>query len=168
MRYALIIAVLAVVACGSDRETITEPARPLRLEQITLDMSPDANGRHPARIDLIRARDVTVIDRLLSFGTRSWFGETRDAFRKAHPAVQFDSWEIVPGTTIGPVDLAIEDWVGGVLFCGTLNLSTVSPPIRFERDGEVVVQIDDVGCTLRGGSASKEPAWWQEWLRDWW
>ena len=167
--HVVVLAVIALAGCAGDTEKVTTPARPLILERISLVMAPETNDHWPAQVDLVRVRDVELVGQLLRTETRTWFAESRDAFRQAHPEALFDSWEVVPGTVAGPFDATLDDGpVAGVLFCGTLSAASVPPPIRFERDGEVTVHIDDEGCTLSGGSPSKEPTNWFGSLFDLW
>ena len=153
---ANLLVLLATVGCASDRGAATEPVRPLRLENITLAMVQGANNNSPARVDLIRVEDVTLIKQLLSIETTAWFAEKRDAFRNAHPEAIFNIWEPVPGVVSGPFEVGLDIDVAGVLFCG---VKIASAPLRFERDGNVIVRIDDTGCVISGGEPSDEPGW---------
>ena len=153
---------IAIAGCAGGRETVTEPAQPLELDRISLAAAPGTNDNWPVRVDLVRVRDATLVSRLLHTQTRAWFAESSHTFRQAHPEGFFHSWEVVPGTVVGPVDVDVEGPVAGVLFCETPS----SPlPIRFERDGDVVVRIDDEGCALVGGSPSKKSSLWSGWWR---
>ena len=160
MKYATVTALCLFIlagCAGNNAEKITEPERPLRLNHLSLVMPAQSNENWPARVDLVRVTDVALANHLLSIETRAWFKKSREAFRQAHPEVFFDSWEVVPGTVVGPLDVGVTRPVAGVLFCGTLASRSVPPPVRFERDGDVAVRIDDEGCTLSGGKPSKKP-----------
>jgi hypothetical protein len=147
---------IGLAGCATDGETLTEVKRPLRLERITLTVASKANDNWPVPVELVRVQDATLIDQLLRIEAQAWFDGEADAFRKAHPEAFFGFWEVVPGTVVGAEDVEIEDEeVAGVLFCGLRSNPT--PPLRFERDGDVTVHIDDDGCRLSGGEPSKEP-----------
>lgn len=153
----VVLAALVTAGCAgsADRTAVaTEPARPLELETLKLVMEHGANDNSPARVDLVRAQDVKLIDRLLGIESGAWFAGERDAFRSAHPEVLFDEWEPVPGFVVGPEKVAVDVVVAGVLFCG---VNDGSAPLRLERDGDVAVHIGDDGCEVRGGTPSKEP-----------
>ena len=151
---------IAIAGCAGGPETITEPARPLELDRISLAAAPGTNDNWPVRVDLVRVQDVTLVSRLLHTQTEAWFAESRHAFRQSHPEGFIHSWEVVPGTVVGPVEVEVEGSVAGVLFCGT---PSTPQPIRFERDGDVVVRIDDAGCALIGGKPSKKAGFWSGW-----
>ena len=157
---AALLVPIVIAGCTGGRETITEPARALELDRISLAAAPGTNDNWPVRVELVRVRDVALVRQLLHIQTEAWFAESSHAFRQSHPEGFIYSWEVVPGTVVGPVDVAVEGPVAGVLFCETPS----SPlPIRFERDGDVVVRIDDEGCALIGGQPSKKSSLWSAW-----
>ena len=142
---------------GGSGERAEEPLRPLRVEHMTLVMPAGVNDDWPARVELVRVTDNRLVAQLLGIEAGSWFDEAGERFRLAHPEAFFDAWEIVPGTAAGPVGIEVDGDVSGVLFCKT---SMPSPPLKFERDGDVTVHIGDEGCTLSGGEPSREPSLW--------
>ena len=133
-----------------------QPRRLLELEQITFAMAPGVNDNWPVRVELVRVKDADLVSELLRIETGAWFSGSRTAFRSSNPDAFIDWWEVVPGTTAGPFGAEIDDDVEGVLFCG---LRSPPPPLRFDRDGEVVVKIEDESCRLTGGEPSKEKDW---------
>lgn len=151
----LLAALLLASCAGRDDPTAVE--RPLKLKRLTVDMAALANDRWPARLDLVRFEDASLADELLRVQTDAWFAGGRQTFERAHPEALFDSWEVVPGTVTGPFDVKAEGKVAGVLFCGT---RTPPPPLRVERDGEVVLYVDEQGCSLGGGAPSKARGPW--------
>ena len=138
------------------------PERPLRLRQIELEMIEDPSRSMPVRVELVRVADARLMPEILGIDTRDWFGEGGQSFRSAHPEAIYDSWEIVPGTAIGPFAMQVDGDVAGVLFCDTL---AAPPPLRFELDGAVRVTIDDDGCELSGGESSRSGINWFFWRR---
>lgn len=148
---------VALTACAG-RSPSEPPERPLRLKRIELSMADNANQDWPARVELVRMKDARLADELLRFETDDWFGEGGRAFKNGHPEVFFDDWEVVPGTTIGPFDVRLRDDVVGVLFCDT---RADPPPLRFERNGDVMVRVEEGGCTLDGGRPSREKSLWR-------
>ena len=147
---AMLLALLS--GCGGGDAT-ERPLRPLRVSNITLTMPEGVNGNWPARVELVRVTDDRLVTQLLGIEAGAWFKEAREGFRRAHPEVLFDTWEVVPGTVVGPVKVGVVEDVSGVLFCET---RVPLPPLKFERDGDVVVHIDDKGCALSGGEPSSE------------
>jgi len=143
---------LLTVGCASKSESPTKPARPLKVRNISLVMLPNANEAWPVKVELVRVKDVALVDALLGMETGEWFGEAGRAFRQAHPQVVHDSWEVVPGTNVGPFAVQRRGRFAGVLFCDTKQ---PSPPLKFERNGEVTVSVGDAGCSLVGGNPSR-------------
>ena len=142
-----------LLGCATDSARI-EPTRPLRVENATLSLAPDANDRRPVRVSFVRVADERLAEDLLAVTGSEWFeGGGQDGFLAAHPTAVHDWWEVVPGTTIGPFDLRARGGLAGVLFCD------VGPraPVRVERDGELRIGIDDDGCRIEGGEPSREP-----------
>ena len=117
-------------------------------------MERGANTNSPGRVDLVRVADPAVVDKLLAIDTATWFETQRDAFRNAHPEAFIDEWEPVPGVVVGPEPVALEADLAGVLFCAAAR---AAPPIRLERDGDLIVHVTDAGCEIRGGTPSKAP-----------
>ena len=143
----------ALLGCATDPGR-NEPARPLRIESATLSLSPQANGRRPVRVSLVRVDDERLAEDLLAAAGSDWFdGGGRDAFLAAHPTAVHDWWEIVPGTTIGPFDLRTRRGSAGVLLCDV----GARAPVRVARDGDLRIGIDDDGCRIEGGEPSREP-----------
>ena len=157
MRFVVgaIVAMMLAGACRST-EAPTEPARPLKLKTVSLSMSAEANDNWPVPVELVRFEDAALADILLSKDAKNWFDGDGENFRRAHPEVRSDSWEVVPGTLVGPFEVRMRGKLAGVLFCGTRQAAA---PLRVERKGDVVINIDDTGCTLTGGSPTKERSW---------
>lgn len=152
----LALAALLLLGCGG-RGDDSAVERPLKLKQLTVDMAEQTNDNWPARLDLVRFEDASLADELLRVETDVWFASGKQTFERAHPEALFDSWEVVPGTVVGPFDVKVDGRVVGVLFCGT---RTPPPPLRVERDGKVVVHVDEDGCSLGGGKPSKARGPW--------
>lgn len=147
----------ALMSCAG-RSASEPPERPLRLKRIELAMAENGNQNWPARVELVRMKDARLAGELLRFETDDWFGEEGEAFKSGHPEVILDDWEVVPGTSIGPFDVRVRDDVVGVLFCDT---RADPPPLRFERNGDVLVRVEESGCTLDGGRPSREKSLWR-------
>ena len=141
---AVLLAVL-VAGCAGQGEKITKPKDPLKLRSITLHMEEGVNGDWPVRVDLVRTKDADLLPRLTAMKTDGWFGEAGASFRDAHPEVYVESWEIVPGTVIGPFDVKLRERVAGLLFCDT---QSTPPPLRLTNEGSVLVTVDDERCRL--------------------
>ena len=119
-------------------------------------MARGVNDDWPVPVGLARVKDEALVQPLLAIDAMAWFGEAGERFRNAHPQARFDSWEVVPGSVIGPVEVKVAgDWAG-VLFCG---LRSGAVPLRVEQNSNVTVRIEDAGCVLEGGERSKEVPW---------
>lgn len=150
------LAALAVAGCGATGGAGNPGAASLAVETLTLRMAPGVNDSWPVPVELVRVADPAAMDRLLEMNAADWFGGAGEAFRVANTDALYDAWEVVPGTTTGPFDIRVAGRYGGVLFCD-LRGEEPQLPVRFERDGDVLVSIADEGCTLAGGCASRRP-----------
>lgn len=155
-------AFLAACAGGPAQEEPKEPEKPLRIETIKLVTVKGANDNTPVQVDLVRVRDAFLLPELLKTETRAWFAEGRDKFRNAHPDAHIDSWELVPGTVVGPADIELDGDVAGVLFCGLMKVGEENAgiPQRVARDGDLIVTIGDTECVVGGGEPSREKSGW--------
>lgn len=151
----LLVPFLFLSGCGN-KETAVKPARPLKLNSIIISMEESINESWPVSIELIRVNDAALVEELLSIETKSWFDKKGSAFVVANPQAIINSWEIVPGTRVGPQRVKARGRLAGVLFCD-LRGEEPPPALRFERDGNVVIHVTDDGCVLEGGTPSKEP-----------
>lgn len=136
---------MLLVGCAGKSEEITKPKDPLKLRSITLQMAEKANANWPARVALVRIKDAALLPRLTAMKSDGWFGEAGTSFRAAHPDIYVDSWEVVPGTVVGPFKIRLRERVAGLLFCET---SASPPPLRLDMDGHVVVSVDDDRCRV--------------------
>lgn len=142
---------LIVAACaGRNPYAIDDP---VKVKQVSLIMAPGANGNRPARVELVRVEDERLVADLIATDTSAWFGETGDAFKRAHPSASYDDWELVPGHAVGPVNVKRKGRFAGILFC---NAQSGSTPFRVQRDGHLTVAIDDTGCRLEGVGRKKK------------
>lgn len=137
---------------GRNPDAPQKPKNPVRLKTVSLAMSKEANSGWPAKVELVRVRDEGLANVLLRIKAADWFGTEGDAFRQANPFAQYDAWEVVPGTNIGPFKTRRRGRFAGVLFCG---IQSERPPYRMHRDGNVMIYIDDEGCTVTGTSDAK-------------
>ena len=153
-RIALVVLMLLIVtACaGRNPYAIDDP---IKLKRMSFVMAPGANDDWPARVELVRVADERLVAELIATDTSAWFGETGNAFKRAHPKASYDGWELVPGHASGPVDVKRKGKLAGVLFCDAQSGST---PFRVQRDGHLTVVIDDAGCRIEGG-ARKNRRW---------
>ena len=153
------LVVLPTTGCASKGEKITKPKDPLKLRSMVLRMESGANGNWPVRVDLVRTKDADLLPRLTAMKADGWFGEAGTSFRDAHPEVYVDSWEVVPGTVVGPFKVRLRERVAGVLFC---NTRSSPPPLRLAIDGAVLVTVDDDRC--RVGEGRNEPQQRRRWF----
>ena len=145
----VLISLIATACAGRNPYAIDDP---VKVKRVSLVMAPGANGNRPARVELVRVEDERLVADLIATDTSAWFGETGAAFRRAHPSVSYDAWELVPGHPVGPVNVKRKGKFGGILFCGAQSGST---PFRVQRDGHLTVAIDDTGCRLEGVARKK-------------
>ena len=152
---------------GGGGERNAKPDPPVKIKTVSLAMLPDTNDNWPAAVELVRVRDESLVEVLLRTDTADWFAETGESFRMAHPDALFDDWEVVPGSTVGPVKVGRRGRFGGVLFCG---LREPGPPVRVTHKGRVMITVDDSGCVVsRTSKNPKKPdapntdKWWIPW-----
>ena len=164
-RSALLLIVLLATGCGggTQKESVTTPVRLLELESLTFRVKAGANANRPVRVELVRVQDTDRIRELTRIDPAAWFESAGEAFCQAHPEAFCDDWELVPGRLTGPFEMAVDEKVAGVLFCESL---TGAPPLRMDRNGDVMVDIEDDGCAVSGGEPVREPSRWNP--LNWW
>ncbi|MDE0372535.1 MAG: hypothetical protein OXI73_08330 [Rhodospirillales bacterium] len=126
---------------GGDR-----PQPVIRVTWVSVAMPPNINGNWPVPVELVRVRNEALVQTLLQTETDAWFGDAGANFRVANPDAFFDAWEIVPGTSIAPVNVARHGRFGGVLFCG---LREPVPPVRVAHRGWLRITVDEAGCVIQ-------------------
>ena len=141
----LTVALLVGGCAGRGGNGIDEP---LKLDRVSFDMKRGANDNRPTRVDLVRVREVALLNDLVEMDTAAWYGAAGEAFRAANPDAITDTWELVPGRPSGPFKVRLEGDYAGVLFC---DAGGPSPASRLQRDGHVTIEADDRGCTVVGG-----------------
>ena len=141
----LALAVCAVlIGCGS---STVRPDDPLRLTSVTLRMDQQANGNWPAKVELVRVADMTLVNELVGMPASDWFGAAGATFRNSHPEAHYNYWELPPGSLLGPYDMRVRGRVAGVLFCDTRS---PQPPLRMESHRHAEISVDLEGCTVTG------------------
>lgn len=138
---AVAISGCALLPGGGDR-----PRPPIRVNWVSVAMLPEINGNWPVPVELVRVNEEALVQTLLQIQTDDWFGEAGDNFRLANPNAVYNSWEIVPGTSINPVNVARHGRLGGVLFCG---LREPAAPVRVAARGWLRITVDESGCILQ-------------------
>ncbi len=141
---ALLVATVLLGACRSSNDASPDPA--IRMRSLLLVMTDGANGDWPVAVDLVRVRDANLLTELLRIESAAWFRDAGEKFAKANPDALIEQWEIVPGTSVGPLNVRVRAKVTGVVFCNIPG----TPPVRLGYHGHVTLGIDDDGCTLRG------------------
>ena len=148
----MLAAAALLVGCAGQSEAPTKPRR-LIVDTVTLVMAAHVNENWPVAVELVRVADADLLRELLAIESSAWFDGEGDKFRSAHPRALSDIWEVVPGTVVGPVDVSYARRVAGVLFCDLRG----RVPQRVERNGAIVVRIEDDGCKI--GSAPSRRRW---------
>lgn len=155
----LVLTTLLSSGCGifgkSDvsKEPVVKPRPPLRISSITLAMEWDANDNWPVSVELVRVKDVALVEELLAIESSAWFKQSGQNFRQANPRAYFDSWQVVPGTVVGPLKATVKGLVAGVLFC---DLNDSSIPLRVHQNGRVLINIAKDACSVERDSSRKK------------
>ena len=108
-RIALRVAALATVAalltgCAGQKEKPTKP-RNTRVDSVTLVMAPQVNNNWPVAVQLVRVNDADLVRELLAIESSAWFAGEGEQFQRANPNLLLETWEIVPGTVVGPANV---------------------------------------------------------------
>ena len=162
LRLAAWAAIAAVLlGCAGKSESPTKPRR-ARVDAVTLVMAPHVNDNWPVAVQLVRVDDANLVSDLLAIESSAWFEGEGEKFRSANPNVLLETWEVVPGTVVGPVSIWSRRRLGAVLFCDLRGRM----PQRVERNGAIVVRIEDEGCQVDAPPPRRRwPATAEEWLR---
>lgn len=146
--FTTVITMAALTAgCGlfvGKKEDIQRPAKPLRISAVSLTMAADTNENWPVLVDMVRVPDASLVDTLLGIEADAWFDGEKQRFGNANPDSRTDSWEVVPGTSVGPFGVRMRGRVAGVLFCRT---RAPTPPLKLDARGNVLINVTDDGCT---------------------
>lgn len=154
MRMVVVCVLMLLIGCGgSKKESIVKPKPPLKIKTIKLTMESNANDNWPVPVELVRVADADLTKELLKIEPKEWFKKAGADFRNAHPGVYFDSWEVVPGTIVGPAKAKVRGRVAGVLFCGDADDSVA---LRVRTNGKVLVSIREDGCSIGRDSRKKK------------
>lgn len=149
----LLICAMLTGCGGNKKESITKPKPPLKLKFITLAMEWEANDNSPTPVELVRVKDASLVQTLLAIKPKDWFETEGTNFRQSHPGAYFDLWEVVPGTSVGPLKVKVKGRVAGVLFCG---LAESTSAFRVERNGRILVNLGREGCSVEKGTKPKK------------
>ena len=148
-RAALAVTLCAALVSGCalfNRGGGDRPQPVIRVTWVSVAMPPNINDNWPVPVELVRVRDEALVQTLLQTETADWFGDAGANFRLANPDAFFNSWEIVPGTSIAPVNVARHGRFGGVLFCG---LRESAPPVRVAHRGWLRITVEETGCSFQ-------------------
>ena len=157
----LVLSAALLVGCAGKSEKPTKPRR-LRMDSVTLVMAAEVNDNWPVAVQLVRVGDADLLRELLAIESGAWFDGEGDKFRSANPNALFETWQVVPGTVVGPVSVRTRKRLAAVLFC---NLSGRVPQ-RIEREGAIVVRIEDDGCKVVPAPPRRRlPSTPEDWLR---
>ena len=161
MLAALVAVAALLIGCAGQSEKPTKP-RKSRVDAVTLVMAPRVNNNWPVAVQLVRVDDADLVRDLLAIESSAWFEGEAEKFRSANPNVLLDTWEVVPGTVVGPVSIWSRQRLAAVLFCDLRGRM----PQRIERNGAIVVRIEDDGCQIAAPPPRRRwPATPEDWLR---
>ena len=113
---------------------------------VSFAMGSATNGNRPLRVELVRVDDRSLVSDLTRMSGTAWFRAGGRAFRREHPDVSVDDFELVPGRHHGPFRLAVNGKVNGVLFCGPSR----NPPLELRWHRRIEVEVDGQGCRMSG------------------
>ena len=113
---------------------------------VSFAMGAASNGNRPLRVELVHVDDRSLVSDLTRMSGAAWFRAGGRAFRREHPDVSVDDWELVPGRDHGPFRLAVNRKVNGVLFCGPSQ----NPPLELRWRRRIEVEVDSQGCWVSG------------------
>ena len=120
---------------------------PVDIREVRLSAAPGTHDDSPIRIDLVRVDDVAVFQGLVRMDLAAWFAGEAEAFIDTHPLASVERYEIVPGTEVGPFDVALRDDVVAVLFCEVPG--DRSGVQRVVTEGAIRIRVDDErGCVV--------------------
>lgn len=142
---------------GARKKPILHFWRRPKTVNVSFAMASATNGNRPLRVELVRVDDESLVSDLTRMSGAAWFRAGGRAFRREHPAVSVDDWELVPGRRHGPFKLAVNGKVNGVLFCGPSD----NPPLELRWRGNLEVRVDGQGCRMSGPTRRSDspPAW---------
>ena len=124
---------------------------PVWTRTITLVADARVNNDWPVRVDMVRVAHESDLSDLLQVTPREWFESESERFRRTHPAALHETWEVVPGAEVGPLDVRVRGRpLAGVLFCATPE---ATEPVALV-EGDMVVSVQDTGCVGGAGTQS--------------
>ena len=148
---ASLVATLLLITGGCRSGNGSDPDPAIRMRTVVVVMTDGANGDWPAEVEMVRVRDANLLTELLRIESAAWFADAGEKFVKANPEALVDRWEMVPGTSVGPVNVRIRAKVTGVVFCNIPG----TPPVRLSHHGHVTLRVDDEGCAIQGDQPAR-------------
>ena len=119
--------------------------RPVWTRTVTLVAAEQVNDNRPVPVEMVRVAYEDTLSELLKITPRQWFESESERFHRVHSQARRRSWEVVPGTEIGPLNVRVSGrGLDGALFCGTPEATA---PVRLA-EGDIVVRVRDGGCLV--------------------
>lgn len=128
---------------GDDEDTLV----PVDIREVRLSAAPGTHGDSPVRIDLVRVDDVALFEGLVRMDPVAWFEGEAKTFIDTHPLTSVERYEIVPGTEVGPFDVALLDDVLALLICEVRGERSGVQRVVAERSIHIRVD-DERGCVV--------------------
>lgn len=96
-RFAIILALtLAGCAAGAPAPGTGRANMPV----LRIVAEPDANGRRPVAVDVVRVADPALAGRLAGLDAMGWFRDREALSAEAGNRIAIASWEMVPGQSV--------------------------------------------------------------------
>ena len=147
IRHIVLCSLLFLTGCGLLGGSDEDDLVPVDIREITLSVTPGTHEDSPVRIDLVLVDDIGLFNGLIRLDSSAWFAGEAETFIATHPLVTVERYEIVPGTDVGPFDIAPLDDVLAALFCEIPGDG--SGVQRVVTDGSLLIRVDDEhGCFI--------------------
>ncbi len=98
MKRLAIILALALTGCAASGPTPNAGGADAPVLRIVAE--PDANGRRPVAVDVVRVADPALAGRLAGLDAAGWFRDREALSAEAGNRIAIASWEMVPGQSV--------------------------------------------------------------------
>jgi type VI secretion system protein len=111
----------ALAGCGVSKGLAKRATRVARVSSgkmsLQVAISPDANQNSPVAVDVLLIKDKSLLKAAQGMSAKDWFAKKRQLTNQYPKAVEVQSWEWIPGQTIGPISFVVPvDVEGAMMF----------------------------------------------------